>query len=622
MKKILTILGLLFASQITSHAQAPRMQLYEVFSGENCGPCASANPTTHTLLTNNSSSIIGLKYQVPIPSAGPIHLQNPTEPNARRSYYSINSAPNARHDGQVLGNGHSLNLNQTVINNRQAVSSPFNIQLEHNFNSNWDTVFIQMTITASQAVGSGNWFARVALIERHMSYTSPPGSNGETEFYNVMRKMVPNPTGTSLPATWTNGQSQVINLAARVPTYIRDITELGVIAFVQNDATKEVAQAQKSDPLPVPINSKLNYTTGAFYMCSPDFTPEVNIQNEGTTTITEMEIRQTIGTNVQTTTWNGNLAPGVSTTVTLSQATVPVGKSSFEFRVLTMNGSNHPSALRATATGSIYYTPDQVNELSTGFTGTFPPTGWVVNNGTSLSDGWRIGLPGANGTNRSALINFYVIPSGDIAYLYLPRLDMSQASVSANIDFYVAHAQYTLATADKLEIEVSTDCGETWNVLFNKSGTQLSTRAPMSGPFNNVAASEWRQESVSLSSVAGQSDVLIRFKGTSNYGNNLYIDEVVIPNTVSVKEETAALPLRAYPNPVNDDLFIDFNKDMEGLATVLIRNNLGQLVLEQKILLENGNSILKVDVAMLSPGIYTVQSFINGQNQLSKIIKL
>lgn len=619
LKRLLTIS--LAVAAVSAQAQAPRTQLYEVFSGENCGPCASANPATHALLTTNSAAIIGLKYQVAIPSAGPIHNQNPTDPNARRTYYGVNSAPNARHEGQVIGNGHSINLTQAIITSRQSVTSPFTIALEHSFNANWDSVFISMTVTAAQVVTAGNWFARIALIERHMNFPTPPGSNGETDFYSVMRKMLPNAAGTSLPATWTNGQAQVITIAAAVPSYIRDIAELGVVAFVQDDISKEIAQAKKSDPLPVPLNSKLEYSAGGFYVCTPAIMPQVSIVNQGTTPITSLEIRQTIGTAVQSVNWTGTLAPAASTIVTLNPATLTNGRSNFEFRIMTMNGTPHPSVVRATASGALFYNANQVNNVSTGFQGTFPPANWAVDNGATTANGWQLGVPGANGTTRSSRINFYDIGAGEVDYLYLPRLDMSQAAVSANLSFYVAHAQYTAATSDKLEVEASTDCGATWTSVFDKSGAPLSTRPAMTGAYTSVAASEWRQETISLASLAGQNDVLIRFKGTSDYGNNLFIDEVVIPNTVSVKEQANSIPLRTYPNPVTDELFIDFNQAVNGAVRVQILNSLGQLVLEHQTTVENSAAKINLNVAALPAGIYTVQSLVNGKSQISKIVK-
>lgn len=615
-KTLLSLLSLAFTA--VSFAQAPRVQLYEVFSGENCGPCASANPVTHALLTANPTSIIGLKYQVPIPSAGPIHLQNPTDPNARRTYYGVNAAPNARHDGITIGNGHSANLNQTLITQRQAVTSPFTIQLEHDFNAAWDSVFITMTITAAQAVTSGTWFARIALIEKHMSFTSPPGSNGETDFYSVARKLLPNPTGTALPSTWTNGQIQTVTIAAPLPNFIRDLAEVAVVAFVQNDVTKEVAQAAKTEPKPIPLNSKIEFQSGAFYVCNANLTPSVNIINQGTTPITSLEIRQTIGTQVQTINWTGNLAPAASTNVSLNATTLAAGRSNYEFKILTMNGQPHLSAVRSTVAGSLFLGGNPTNNVTNSFQGSFPPTGWAVNNGNS-TNGWALSAIGGNGTTRSARINFYDIGAGETDDLYLPRMDFSQAGANTELTFYLAHAQYNAGTADKLLVQASTDCGATWTTLFEKSGAALSTRAPMTGTYNNPVAADWRMESVQAGSLAGQNNVVLRFRGLSDYGNNLFVDEISLPATVSVLENTAALPLKVYPNPVSEELKIALPEG-ELKGKLQLRNQLGQVVLNLELQGEAGQ-VHAVEVAALAPGIYMAELLSGGKLYSQKVVK-
>lgn len=614
-KTLLSLLSLTLAA--ASFAQAPRVQLYEVFSGENCGPCASANPATHTLLTANPTSIIGLKYQVPIPSAGPIHLQNPTDPNARRTYYGVNAAPNARHDGTTIGNGHSINLTQALITQRQAVTSPFTIQLEHDFNATWDSVFITMTITAAQALSSGTWFARIALIEKHMSYTTPPGSNGETDFYSVARKLLPTPAGTALPSTWTNGQVQTVTIAAPVPTFIRDLAEVAVVAFVQNDVTKEVAQAAKTEPKPIPLNSKIEYQAGAFYVCDANLTPSVNIINQGTTPITSLEIRQTVGTQVQTINWTGNLAPAASTNVNLNATTLAAGRSNYEFKILTMNGQPHLSAVRSTVTGSLFLGGAPVNNVTNSFAGSFPPAGFALNNGTS-TNGWALATLGANGTTRSARINFYDIGAGETDDMYLPRMDFSQAGANTELTFYVAHAQYTASTADKLMVQASTDCGATWTTLFDKSGAPLSTRAPMSGAYTSPAAAEWRMETVQVGSLAGQSSVVLRYRGVSDYGNNLFIDEINLPATVSVLE-TSALPLKVYPNPVNNQLMVVLPEGQQK-GQFQLRNQLGQVVLNLDLQGEAGQTHA-IEVGTLATGIYMAELISAGKLYSQKVVK-
>ncbi|MFN3529987.1 MAG: T9SS type A sorting domain-containing protein [Bacteroidia bacterium] len=622
MKKLLlsiTALALAFSTM----AQAPRTQLYEVFSGENCPPCVPSNVYVKNLMDANPNTIIPIKYQVPIPSAGPIHLENPTETNGRRSYYGVNSAPNARHDGTTIGTGHGSNITQALINTRATVSSPFTIAISHEFNATWDTMFVTMTITAAQAVNSGTWFARVAMIERHMSFASPPGTNGETDFYDVMRKMIPNINGTALPSTWTSGQSVTLNLSTRVPAYIRDIAEVAAIGFVQNDVNKEVAQAAKTTPLPVPIYSKASLPgTGGFYYCSANAVPEMEVENIGTQAITAMEIRQTNGTNTQTVNWSGSLTAGTSTTVTLNPTPLSTGRSTFQYQILTMNGLPHPSVSRSTIGGTMYVGDTPIPDVNQGFVGTFPPVGWAADNRGSTTQGWLMGVPGANGTNRSARQNWYDIPNGDIKDLYMPRMDMSVASVSANLSFYVAHAQFNAASNDRLIVQGSTDCGETWVELFNKAGSQLSTRPPQSGAYLSPTASEWRQEIISLSQFATQPDVLIRFRAISNYGNNLFLDEVFIPNTVSVKENASAeLILNSYPNPVQDVLFIDYDMQQHGELVIDVHNQLGQSVLRESLMVDAGTGKVSVQLGHLNSGIYTIKTVMNGKLHTNKVVK-
>src|ERR1700745_573259 len=102
MKKL--VLSLAAFAVFTENGQQ-RLALYEEFSGENCGPCAQANPGLWTLISGNPTKALLIKYQSPIPSAGPIYNLYKTVTNARMSYYSVPFAPYGRLDGTGLGTG-------------------------------------------------------------------------------------------------------------------------------------------------------------------------------------------------------------------------------------------------------------------------------------------------------------------------------------------------------------------------------------------------------------------------------------------------------------------------------------------------------------------------------------
>src|SRR3954462_14960312 len=119
MKKFLFTLCAAALSAMTVNAQT-RLSLYEEFSGENCGPCAAYNPGLWSLISGNTSKIMLIKYQSPIPSAGPIYNAYKTVTNARLSYYGVSSAPFGIQNGdEVKGNIASYtqsNINASVTN--------------------------------------------------------------------------------------------------------------------------------------------------------------------------------------------------------------------------------------------------------------------------------------------------------------------------------------------------------------------------------------------------------------------------------------------------------------------------------------------------------------------------
>lgn len=267
MKRLLFCASIVISGIVSS--QTPRIILYEEFSGENCGPCASANPGIHQLLHspgNYGDKIVAVKYQVPIPTGNNLssnspYLQNSSESNSRASFYSVPFAPYARFNGIELPHPQNANndglaslITQTYINDSSGTGnpSPFSLSVTHYLNAALDSIFITCTFTASQSY-TANGFLKlnVVLEEEEIHLQAPTGSNGEKDFYNVMRKMIPNQNGTligSIGSSWTNGQTQTKTFKVKIPSYIFDKNELSVVAFLQTTGDKRVHQAAWSSP--------------------------------------------------------------------------------------------------------------------------------------------------------------------------------------------------------------------------------------------------------------------------------------------------------------------------------------------------------------------------------------
>jgi len=259
---ILAFASLAVAAPMTIGAQSQRLVLVEEFTQASCGPCAAANPQFNTLLNANTTKVISLKHQVSWPGVDPMNAQYALV-SARVNYYNVNSVPYALMDGVAVTGinytGYPNNLSQADINAEYAVPSPFDLDVEHTLSAGLDSIFITIHVTATQAYSSSPNQVRLHtdLIEKHIHFTTAPGSNGETDFYNVVRKMIPSTAGKILASNWIVGQDTTVTYATPIPSYIYDVAQLAVVCFIQNNATKAVEQAGFSIS-PVGIHGQVN----------------------------------------------------------------------------------------------------------------------------------------------------------------------------------------------------------------------------------------------------------------------------------------------------------------------------------------------------------------------------
>ncbi len=631
MKKIYMILSsVLFAGAVL--AQSQRLVLVEEFTQASCGPCASQNPAFNALLAANSSKLTSLKYQTSWPGVDPMNAQNPTDAANRVSYYNITGVPHGRLDGPAIVNdcnaytGAPSCLSASEIDARYNTPSPFSLQLTHTMSVAHDSAYVTAVITAAQNfTANGTLRFRLALIEEEIHFTTPPGSNGEKDFYNVMRKMYPNGTGTALASTWTNGQTQTLNFAIKIPTYIYDINEVAFVAFIQSDGNKVVEQAGFSPPQPIQNDAGTTLVTGIPGLnCTGNFTPSVTIKNYGVANLTSCNVNYQIDANTPAVQpWTGNLAPGATTTVTLPQ--LNAGDGNHTLTVWTSDPNGQPDGLPGnnTTTTSFMITMQSIaSPIIEGFqNASFPPTRWsVYNPDGSFTWARKTGAGGFGQSLYSAWLNFFDSPNGQIDELYLPSVDLSASATAASMSFNVAHSQYSTASVDRLQVRVSTDCGANWTTVYDKSGAQLKTNSgPQTSPFT-PSGSMWRNEAIDLSQFAGQNNVYIKFVGISNSGNNVYVDDINISNTVGIKENTSFASLDVYPNPFLTTTTISLNLNKAERVTVRVFDVVGNTVYSMDAgLVKQGGSTLEFDGSQLPAGIYFLTLYAGDQNITKKL---
>ena len=327
MKKfiLVTALSCIF---YTGHSQSQRLVMLEEFTSATCGPCVSKNSLFHTWQTQNPDKFTSIYYHVNWPAAGdPMNLANPGEVATRVSYYMAPTnmyVPYSVLDGNYY-NGSAGGWSMTNINNRYAVPSPFEIQLKHDVAAGQDTVFSTMLVKCTQDIAA-SMTAHNVIIEKWIHFNSAPcaNSNGERDFYNVMKKMLPGSGGTTLPASMVAGDYVLLEGVWK-NGIVYDFTQIASVGFVQDKGTKEIYQtANSSDsPLVMPYNTDLQVMEVVNIppkTCLDHLSPQVKIRNNGNNPITSMVLKYRINSGSWSSfTWNGTLGTMQKTVVTLPE---------------------------------------------------------------------------------------------------------------------------------------------------------------------------------------------------------------------------------------------------------------------------------------------------------------
>jgi PKD repeat protein len=189
---------------------------------------------------------------------------------------------------------------------------------------------------------------------------------------------------------------------------------------------------------------------------------------------------------------------------------------------------------------------------------------------------------------------------------------------------------------DKLEVYVSTNCGESWSrrnitvdgELANSiSGTALNTAGLYPNGFTPSSTADWKQASVDISTVQNADNVRIMFMWTSGggFGNNFYLDQVNISNSQAIGVEEVNMGqtgFEVFPNPVSSVSQVYFHLLENSDVTIDLLDLAGREVSAiYSGKLNAGEQYFQVENSRFSSsGVYFVRLNINGVLSLKKII--
>ncbi len=581
-----------------SSAQTQRLIVVEEFTNASCGPCALSNPAFNTLMTTNATKVVCIRNHSSFPGYDPFYTQNSVQNQARTIYYQVTAVPTARMDGGGVFLG---DITQASIDAESLIAPSFTIKLVYSISSDNDSLYAKATVKALSTI-SGSLKAHIVVVEKMISFTTPPGSNGEKDFPMVMKKMLPTETGTLLPATMNAGDSVVINVGWLMAN-VYNINQLAVVSFVQDNNTKNIKQAAYA-PTPqtvvptTPPTITINTITNA--ICTNNGSININVSGGTAPYIYHWS------NNATTQDVSALAAGNYSVTVTGGTASV------------TANFTVQQSVLAHAIINSV-----------TDKTACSVKLNWNMVNGAAS---YRVKYKQADSSLWSSPVTV-----GNVSSYTLNGL-------KPGCRYNFALAAFCASGSSSGYISVEDSTGKCEAVLTSTVVNNSSTSVTFS----------WTSTCYSIGyrfvyRAVGSTTWIAKTCTTTNYTVNTLLPNTtyeyriknrcdVAPNVASwtnsnffttsaqrvenEKVNQAAADLLIYPNPNSGSFYLSgsFNEKAAS-ATIEIYNGIGQSIYSGNILLENGTFEIPVTLpAAVSNGIYFVNIYSGNEKQVSHLL--
>jgi len=285
--------------------------------------------------------------------------------------------------------------------------------------------------------------------------------------------------------------------------------------------------------------------------------------------------------------------------------------------------SQDPVVIRVLDDGML---PSPLVESFESATGPWSEGQWEVQ--TLDGQAWQIRETTGYSGARSLYVRNRQNEGGEITRVTSTTYDAAgMASLFISYKYAYSH-RTTGETDDRLKLQVSKDCGDTWNTRqFHRGIIDLPTAEDHGGNFYPSGTDEWTGHIEEVTNdIYMVPNLRVRFEFESKGGNNVFLDDINVYGVDSLGNVQSFVDDMA-PNDLSLDVFPN---PSEGQATVAafwpgsdaeldVRDATGRLVYQEKLL---GNGGRRVTLNGLAPGVHFIGLTSGNRHTVQRLLVL
>ncbi|MFH0756826.1 MAG: T9SS type A sorting domain-containing protein [Bacteroidota bacterium] len=225
-------------------AERSKLAVLEHFTDNSLDNARKADDIIDGVATAHPQDVIDLQYHTNTSGMDIMNLNNPFPPSTRSFNYGVPRVPYSVLDGGVSVQ-HKFdfsNLETVAVEDQLRLLTLEIPAFEIDLTVDWLESGLEAHTTVTCLNEGYGEYIQLYLVVFETSVTAYSGSNGDTQFRNVVLDMLPT-QGKLLGGNWYEGKSEMSTDNWTYQPYVEDIDDLAVAAFVQDRSTFRILQA-------------------------------------------------------------------------------------------------------------------------------------------------------------------------------------------------------------------------------------------------------------------------------------------------------------------------------------------------------------------------------------------